>query len=188
MKAKGILSPTGKETWTSMTIDKILTNEKYVGNVILQKTYIPDVLKQTQKKNEGEIARYLYENNHVGIIDQAMFEAVQEERNRRTNVELNGKGKTVRKNTRFSSNDSLSGKIQCGECGRNFRRITTHSGEIVWRCAGRVEKNGNCKARTVKQSEIDDELREYFGKELLHQEICQSVKRISIADNVIIVE
>ena len=188
LKAKGILSPTGKETWTSMTIDKILTNEKYVGNVILQKTYIPDVLKQKQKKNEGEIARYLYENNHVGIINQAMFEAVQEERNRRTNVELNGKGKTVRKNTRFSSNDSLSGKIRCGECGRNFRRITTHSGEIVWRCAGRVEKNGTCKARTVKQSEIDDELREYFGKELLHQEICQSVKRISIADNVIIVE
>ena len=188
LKGKGILSPTGKETWTSMAIDKILTNEKYVGNVILQKTYIPDVLKQKQKKNEGEIARYLYENNHVGIIDQAMFEEVQEERNRRTNVELDGKGKTVRKNTRFSSNDSISGKIQCGECGRNFRRITTHSGEIVWRCAGRVEKNGTCKARTVKQSEIDDELREYFGKELPHQEICQSVKRISVADNVIIVE
>ena len=50
LKEKGILSPTGKETWTSMTIDKILTNEKYVGNVILQKTYIPDVLKQKEKK------------------------------------------------------------------------------------------------------------------------------------------
>ena len=165
LKVKGILSPTGKETWTSMTIDKILTNEKYVGNVILQKTYIPDVLKQKQKKNEGEIARYLYENNHVGIIDQAMFEAVQEERNRRTNVELNGKGKTVRKNTRFSSNDSLSGKIHCGECGRNFRRITTHSGEIVWRCAGRVEKDGCCKARTVKQSEIDEFIKKELGEE-----------------------
>ena len=167
LKAKGILSPMGKETWTSMTIDKILTNEKYVGNVILQKTYIPDVLKQKQKKNEGEIARYLYENNHVGIIDQAMFEAVQEERNRRTNVELNGKGKTVRKNTRFSSNDSLSGKIRCGECGRNFRRITTHSGEIVWRCAGRVEKNGTCKARTVKQSEIDEFIKGRLNNEVV---------------------
>ena len=165
LKRKGILSPTGTETWTSMMIDKILTNEKYVGNVILQKTYIPDVLKQKQKKNEGEVARYLYENNHVGIIDQEMFEAVQEERSRRTNVELNGKGKTVRKNTRFSSNDSLSGKIQCGECGRNFRRITTHSGEIVWRCAGRVEKNGTCKARTVKQSEIDEFIKKELGED-----------------------
>ena len=165
LKAKGILSPMGKETWTSMAIDKILTNEKYVGNVILQKTYIPDVLKQKQKKNEGEIARYLYENNHVGIIAPEMFKAVQEERNRRTNVELNAKGKTVRKNTRFSSNDSLSGKIQCGECGRNFRRITTHSGEIVWRCAGRVEKNGICKARTVKQSEIDEFIKKELGED-----------------------
>ena len=183
LKAKGILSPTGKETWTSMAIDKILANEKYVGNVILQKTYIPDVLKQKQKKNEGEIARYLYENNHVGIIDQAMFEAVQEERNRRTNVELNGKGKTVRKNTRFSSNDSLSGKIRCGECGRNFRRITTHSGEIVWRCAGRVEKNGTCKARTVKQSEVDEFIKKELGEEKEIIELYKSFNQCIILPN-----
>ena len=188
LKAKGILSPTGKETWTSMAIDKILTNEKYVGSVILQKTYIPDVLKQKQKKNEGEISRYLYENNHVGIIDQAMFEAVQEERNRRTNVELNEKGKTVRKNTRFSSNDSLSGKIQCGECGRNFRRITTHSGEIVWRCAGRVEKNGTCKARTVKQSEIDTRLQEKFGEKLSLAEKYKKANKIVVLENELIIE
>ena len=188
LKAKGILSPTGKETWTSMTIDKILTNEKYVGSVILQKTYIPDVLKQKQKKNDGEIARYLYENNHVGIIDQAMFEAVQEERNRRTNVELNEKGKTVRKNTRFSSNDSLSGKIQCGECGRNFRRITTHSGEIVWRCAGHVEKNGTCKARTVKQSEIDTRLQEKFGEKLSLAEKYKKANKIVVLENELIIE
>ena len=80
---------------------------------------------------------------------------------------MNGKGKTVRKNTRFSSNDSLSGKIQCGECGRNFRRITTHSGEIVWRCAGRVEKNGTCKARTVKQSEIDEFIKGRLNNEVI---------------------
>lgn len=183
LKAKGILSPMGKETWTSMTIDKILTNEKYVGNVILQKTYIPDVLKQKQKKNEGEIARYLYENNHVGIIDQAMFEEVQEERNRRTNVELDGKGKTVRKNTRFSSNDSLSGKIHCGECGRNFRRITTHSGEIVWRCAGRVEKGGCCKARTVKQSEIDEFIKKELGEEKELIELYKSFNQCLILPN-----
>jgi DNA invertase Pin-like site-specific DNA recombinase len=176
LKERGVLSPTGKESWTSMAIDKILTNEKYVGNVILQKTYIPDVLKQKQKKNEGEVTRYLYENNHVGIIDQAIFEAVQKERSRRTNVELNGKGKTVRKNTRFTSNDSLSGKIQCGECGRNFRRITTHSGEIVWRCAGRVEKNGTCKARTVKQSEIDEFIKEGLYNEVIIVELSRLIR------------
>ena len=183
LKERGVLSPTGKESWTSMAIDKILTNEKYVGNVILQKTYIPDVLKQKQKKNEGEVTRYLYENNHVGIIDQAIFEAVQKERSRRTNVELNGKGKTVRKNTRFTSNDSLSGKIQCGECGRNFRRITTHSGEIVWRCAGRVEKNGTCKARTVKQSELDEFIKKEWGEEKALIELYKSLNQCLILPN-----
>ena len=88
-----------------------------------------------------------------------------------------------RKNTRFSSNDSLSGKIQCGECGRNFRRITTHSGEIVWRCAGRVEKNGICKARTVKQSEIDTKLQEKFGEEL-----SLAVNKIVVLEDNLIIE
>jgi len=87
-----------------------------------------------------------------------MFEAVQAERARRSNVVLDEQGKPIRKSTRHSSGNSLSGKIRCGECGRNFRRITTHSGGIVWRCAGRVEKNGTCKARTVKQSEIDEKI------------------------------
>ena len=96
-----------------------------------------------------------------------MFEAVQSERARRSNVVLDEHGKQIRKSTRHSSGDSLSGKIQCGECGRNFRRITTHSGEIVWRCAGRVEKNGTCKARTVKQSEIDEKLKDNAIREIM---------------------
>ncbi|MCH5197449.1 MAG: recombinase family protein, partial [Oscillospiraceae bacterium] len=74
-----IPSPTGKETWTACAIDKVLSNEKYVGIVLLQKTYVPDVLKGVQVKNNGEQARYLYENNHIGIIDQETFEAVQAE-------------------------------------------------------------------------------------------------------------
>ena len=183
LKERGILSPTRKESWTSMAIDKILTNEKYVGNVILQKTYIPDVLKQKQKKNEGEVARYLYENNHQGIIEIEVFEAVQEERKKRSNMEITQQGKVVRKTTRHSSGDSLSGKIQCGECGRNFRRITTHSGEIVWRCAGRVEKNETCKARTVKQSEIDEFIKKELGEEKELIELYKSFNQCLILPN-----
>lgn len=162
--SKNIPSPTGKESWTSTAIDKILSNEKYIGNVLLQKTYVPDVLKQTQRKNNGELPQYLYEYNHEGIIDSITFDAVQEERKKRSNIIITDKGKQERKSARFSSSDSLSGKIICDECGRNFRRITTHSGEIVWRCAGRVEKNGNCLAETVKQSTIDKLLKQRFGE------------------------
>lgn len=167
LKRRGILSPTGKETWTSAVIDKMLGNEKYIGQTLLQKTHIPDVLDQKQKKNKGELAQYLYENNHRRIIDSTMFEAVQSERARRSNVVLDEHGKQIRKSTRPSIGDSLSGKIRCGECNRNFRRITTHSGELVWRCAGRVEKNGTCKARTVKQSEIDEKLKDNAIREIM---------------------
>jgi len=152
----------GKEIWTSAAIDKILGNEKYIGQALLQKTYIENVLEGKQIKNRGEVTRYLYENNHTGIIEKEIFEKVQLEKKKRSNIAFNDKGKQIRKSIRYSSEDTLSGKIKCGECGRNFRRITTHSGEIVWRCAGRVEKNGICKARTVKQSEIDEKVQEEF--------------------------
>lgn len=184
---RGILSPTGKESWTPAAVDKLLSNEKYTGNVLLQKTYVPNVLKQSQAKNEV-LDKYLYENNHIAIIDSETFSAVQEEKKRRSNKTVNEKGKSQRKSTRYTSGSSLSGKIQCGECGRNYRRITTHSGEIVWRCASRVEGNQNCNSRTVKQSEIDELLREQFGNEMPLEEVYRRIDRIVVEDGAISVK
>lgn len=152
---RGILSPTWKENWTPMAIRKILTNEKYTGNVILQKTYVKDFFEHTQALNKNQFTKYLYENNNPPIISRETFELVQKMLDERSNVEIDQDGKSARKSTRYSSNNLLSGKIKCQVCGRNFRRITTHLGEMVWRCAGRVEKRKTkCTARTVKQSEI----------------------------------
>lgn len=178
---KGIKSPTGKDRWSVSAIDKILSNEKYVGNVLLQKTYVSDVLKHAQIKNNGEKAKYLYENNHEAIIDKETFDLVQIEKEKRSNTMIVNNNKLSRKSTRYSSGNTLSGKIHCGECGRNFRRITTHSGEIVWRCAGRVEKNGNCKNETVKQCLIDKKLKEKYGYDLTLEEIYNLVKFITIS-------
>lgn len=101
LKRRGIKTPTGKENWTSVAIDKILSNEKYTGNVILQKTYVPDVLEKKQTKNIGQRKRYLYENNHLGFIPKEIFEKVQEEKKRRSNVEFIGTGKLKRKSKRY---------------------------------------------------------------------------------------
>ena len=143
---------------------------------MLQKTFTPDVLNQLQKKNNGELPRYLYENNHVGMIDAEIFEAVQAERKRRSNISVDSIGNVTGKVTRYSGGDELSGKIKCGECGRNFRRITTHSGEIVWKCAGRVEKGSTCDSRTV----IDELLKERFGEGMELAEMYRKVKEILI--------
>lgn len=152
---RGILSPTGKNKWTPMAISKILSNEKYTGNVMLQKTYVKDFFNRTQALNDNQFTKYLYSNNNPSIISKELFEQVQEIMGERSNIEIDDNGKQVRKATRYSSNGLLSGKVRCGICGKNFRRIRTHSGEIVWRCAGRVEKsNAKCMARTVRQKEL----------------------------------
>lgn len=159
LTACGISSPAGKETWTPKAIDKLLSNEKYTGNVLLQKTYITDYWKHRQGENAGQFPQFLYEHNHPAIINPSVFEAVQRERERRSNTAQNNRGKTVRKSNRFSSGNTLSGKIVCGTCGRNYRRITTHGGDIVWRCAGRVEKvKHKCTAQTLAQKMIVEEL------------------------------
>lgn len=66
----GISSPTGKEKWTPRAISKILSNEKYTGDVILQKTYIKDFWNHTQADNNGKFPKYLYENNNRRLFQK----------------------------------------------------------------------------------------------------------------------
>lgn len=84
LRQRGIPSPTGRETWTSRAIDKLLSNEKYIGNVLLQKTYVSSPFTKDQEVNDGILPQFLYENNHPGIIPPEMFEEVQNERRRRS--------------------------------------------------------------------------------------------------------
>lgn len=154
-----IPSPTGKEKWTAAAISKLLSNEKYTGDVILQKTYIQDFWNHTQAGNDWVLPKYLYESNNPAIISKEIFVQVQAAKSSRSNVENSENGGVKRKSTRHSSNSGLSGKIRCTICGRNYRRITTHSGEIVWRCAGRVEKQSvKCTAPTITGEDLMPEI------------------------------
>lgn len=80
-------------------------------------------------------------------IPMELFVAVQFEKESRSNIQTNNDGSTQRKTTRYSSQNVLSGLLVCTECGSNYRRITRPSGEVVWRCADRVEngKQSVCK-------------------------------------------
>lgn len=180
-----ISSPTGKAVWTSCAFDKILSNEKYTGNVLLQKTFVSDVFSVKQSKNNGEKTQYLYKNNHTAIIDYEVFEAVCDEKKKRSNITQASGGKAKRTNTRYSSGDTLSGKIQCCICGRNFRRITTHSGEIVWKCAGRVQKGTRCDSRTVSQNEIEYEIRKLFELKIMEGKSVMNVDKIFVGQNTV---
>lgn len=71
-----ILSPTGKERWSRETISKLLKNEKYVGDVLLQKTFVEDLLSGKRLKNNGELEKFLILEHHPAIISRELFEKV----------------------------------------------------------------------------------------------------------------
>ena len=75
---KQILSPTGKSHWSRETIRKLLRNEKYAGDVLLQKTFVEDLFSGKQRKNKGELEKFLIQKHHPAIVSRELFEAVNQ--------------------------------------------------------------------------------------------------------------
>ena len=86
LERQGILSPTGKPRWNREAIDKLLSNEKYTGRVLLQKTVSTGAV---QIENDGLMERYLYTGTHEAIISDEMFMAVQQEKFSRSKAPQN---------------------------------------------------------------------------------------------------
>ena len=97
-----IPSPTGKEQWSKHTLEFMLTNTKYHGTSIIFKTHTPEY-KAKRKVNYGEVDRYASEGNNEAIIPEEIFNKVQEERSRRSNVEVGDDGVKHRKSTKYSA-------------------------------------------------------------------------------------
>ena len=91
LEADGILTAAGKAKWRPETLKKILQNEKYIGDALLQKTYTVDFLSKKRVKNNGIVPQYYVENSHEPIIPRDLFMQVQEEMVRRANLR-GGKG------------------------------------------------------------------------------------------------
>ena len=77
LESHGIKTVTGKSEWSTSTIDRMLSNEKYVGQVLMQKPYVPDFLTGKKEKNRGQLEMHLVENAHEPIIDRETFDRVQ---------------------------------------------------------------------------------------------------------------
>lgn len=143
---KGIPTPAGKSTWRQTTIISILTNEKYAGNAILQKTYSPDFLSKKRKVNHGEVPKYYVENSHEGIITDEQFEMVQQ----RLKL-LSGK-------SRHQSTGLFSGKVKCGDCGSFYGAKVWHSNDkyrcTVWQCNHKFSGELKCTTPHLKEDEL----------------------------------
>ena len=132
----------GVESWSPAIIHNILTNEKYIGDALLQKTYVTDCISKKVKKNQGERAMYYVENNHPAIISREMFDQVRKEMTRRSSKRkvLQKSGKTEL--GKYSGKYALTELLVCGECGSPYKRVTwARNGKkrIVWRCVSRLE-------------------------------------------------
>lgn len=161
LTAKGIKTPSGKSGWNGSTVRTILSNEKYKGDALLNKTYISDCISKKVKKNNGERPMYYVENNHPSIIDKDTFNRVQEELARRTSKRKVKQVGTKTEQGKYSSKYALTELLICGECGTPYRRCTwTASGErkIVWRCINRLDygKKYCHRSPTIEESVLQN--------------------------------
>lgn len=143
-----IPSPSGKSKWASSTIQSILTNEKYKGDALLQKTFTVDFLQKKIKKNEGEIPQYYVEHSHESIIDPREFELVQQEIARRSAIGKHYSGQSV-----------LSARIICGDCGGFYGSKVWHSTSkykrIIWQCNEKF-RGKSCRTPHYDEEEIKE--------------------------------
>ncbi len=147
LNATGILTRRGTE-WHSSTVNCILSDEKYTGNMVLQKTFRENHISKKKKYNKGELPRYSVQHCHKPVIDHAIFDAVQEEKKRRAAKFTPHNFKTVY---------PYSGKIVCGKCGKNYRRKLTgaKSSKYVWICSTFNDKGKSaCDSRQIPENTL----------------------------------
>ena len=158
LEQDGILTGAGNTKWYDSTINKILRNEKYMGDALLQKTVTTDFLTKKRVKNTGVLPQYYVEDDHEAIIPKELFMQVQEELVRRRNVHRSPSGK---KRT-YSGNNCFSQIVVCGECGDLYRRVHWYihgRTSIVWRCISRLDPSSAvkvCTNRTIKEDWLKD--------------------------------
>ncbi len=142
LNEKGLTTKGSGSPYRKIAIQRILTNEKYTGDALLQKTYVTDCITKKTRKNNGELPMYLVKNHHEPIISKADFNRVQEEMARRSAKRVIADKLTKGEQGKYSAKYALSELLICGECGTHYRRVTwTAKGfkEIKWRCISRIQ-------------------------------------------------
>lgn len=144
---RGIKSPSGKDVWNQQTVRRMLSNEKYKGDALLQKEFTVDFLQKKMKKNEGEVPQYYVEGNHEAIISPQVFDLVQAELERRK-----------KSGSRYSGVSIFSNKIKCGDCGSWYGSKVWHSTDryrkVVYRCNHKYDNGAKCETPHVTEDEI----------------------------------
>ena len=155
----GIPTPAGRQKWSVSTVKSILSNEKYKGDALLQKTIVVDYLTKKVKKNEGDARQYYISNSHPAIIPPDQFDLVQVELERR-----------ARHGSKLSGKNVLTAKLICGDCGGYFGHKVFHGRDRfrtdVWYCNQRYNGEKVCETPLLKEYAIKKAFLAAFGKVL----------------------
>jgi DNA invertase Pin-like site-specific DNA recombinase len=143
----------GSIRWYESSIRKMLGNEKYKGDALLQKTYTVDFLTKKRVDNTGQVPQYYVEDSHPAIIDKEMWEAVQLETERRKAYALEH---GIQKLEHANVGNPFAGRVICGCCGQVYGRKVWNSTDdrlrrIIWRCNGKYTVKGEkgCESRHI---------------------------------------
>ncbi|WP_242964895.1 recombinase family protein [Scatolibacter rhodanostii] len=145
-------------------IHVILTQEKYVGDLHLQKTFVQDNISKKRMKNDGQLPQFYVSNSHEAIINRTTFSAVQEEMSRR-----------ARKHQPISKAPLIypyTGLIKCGKCGASYRRKHANAGskyeKIVWICETFNSKGKSaCDSQQIPENILDKKATEMGGLDII---------------------
>ena len=168
-----IPSPKGKDIWSTPTIRSILSNEKYKGDVLLQKTYKPSLFSDRAVRNDGALKKYYIEDVLPRILEPETFDRIQEELAKRgAKRPTSEKAKTPF--GRYSGKYALSTLVVCGQCGALYRRVTWYrKGEkkIVWRCGARLDNKADCtQSPTLEEPALQAAVMEAISQQYIHKE------------------
>lgn len=148
---EGVPTPGGKTVWQTNVVESILTNEKYKGDALLQKTFCTDYLTKKMKVNEGEVPSYYVKNSHPPIVSAELFDHVQRELERRSGLRC------------VASAGCFAGHVVCGDCGGIYGAKVWHSNSkyrrTVWRCNNKYDKGGE---KCCTPHFYDDQLKAMF--------------------------
>ena len=149
LTSRGVPTPGGKTKWSVSTVKSILTNEKYKGDALLQKTYTVDYLTKEIRKNDGALAQYLVENSHEAIISPEVFDLVQERLKKQSSYR-----------TRLRDGSIFSNKLICGDCGGFYGHKVWHNRANterynVWYCNQKYSGLEKCQSPVLREVQIE---------------------------------
>lgn len=148
LTSMGVLTPAGKKKRSVSTVRSILSNEKYKGEALLQKTFTVDYLTKEVRKNNGEVPSVRVRNSHEPIIEPEVFDRVQEIL-----------AESTKRRAKVRTRHPFAGKLACGDCGsfyghKVWRLRSTGEHYNVWYCNHKYDGDKACESPRLREEEV----------------------------------